>query len=74
MSVRGIGDRWLAGEAIEGVTFHRHDPVEIFVGRHEGQFGRIELLMDVEPEARYLVKLDEAGRLVPVNQSALRRR
>jgi len=74
MSVRGIGDRWLAGETIDGVTLHRHDPVEIVAGRHEGQFGRIELLMDVEPEARYLVKLDEAERLVPVNQSALRRR
>ena len=74
MSVRGIGDRWLAGEPIEGVSVHRHDAGEIVAGRHEGQFGRIELLMDVDPEARYLVKLDEAERLVPVNQSALQRR
>jgi hypothetical protein len=74
MSVRGIGDRWLAGEAIDGVAFQRHDPVGIVGGRHEGQTGRIELLMNVEPEARYLVKLDDGERLVPVNQSALRMR
>jgi hypothetical protein len=74
MSVRGIGDRWLAGDVIEGVSMRRHDAVQIVAGRHEGQPGLIELLMDLQPEARYLVKLDQGGRLVPVNQSALRLR
>ena len=71
MTLRGIGDRWLAGESIDGVSFQRHDAVAISAGRHEGKTGHIELLMDVEPEARYLVKLEVDGRLVPVSESAL---
>lgn len=74
MTLRGIGDRWLAGEEIDGVSYHRHDTVDILDGKHEGKTGRIELLMDVGPEARYLVKLEPDGRLVPVGESALRRR
>ena len=73
MTLRGIGDRWLAGEQIEGVSFHRHDAVEVAAGKHAGKTGRIELLMDVEPEARYLVELRPDGRLTPVNESALRK-
>lgn len=74
MNIRGLGDRWLAGEAIDGVVFQRHDSVEVLTGRFEGEHGRIELLMDVEPEARYLVKVATSERLVPIAQSALRRR
>lgn len=74
MTLRGIGDRWLAGEKIDGVSLQRHDAVDISAGRHEGEIGRVELLMDVQPEARYLIKLAQSGRLVPVSESALRRR
>lgn len=74
MTHRGIGDRWLAGEQIDGVAFQRHDAVEVSTGRHQGATGRIELLMALEPEARYLVKLEPNGRLAPVAQSALQRR
>lgn len=28
MSSRGLGDRWLAGERIPGVTFALNDPVQ----------------------------------------------
>lgn len=73
MDMRGIGDRWLADETIDGVGFRRHDIVEIMTGKYEGEIGRIELLMDLAPEARYLVKLTSSGRMVPVAQSALQR-
>jgi len=73
MQMRGLGDRWLAGERIDGVSFQRHDAVEVMMGRYEGEAGRIELLMDLEPEARYLVKLASEERMVPVTQSSLRK-
>ena len=73
MDIRGIGDRWLAGERIDGVSFQRHDAVEVMMGRYEGETGRIELLMDLGPETKYLVKLGAGERMVPVMQSALRK-
>ena len=73
MSLRGIGDRWLAGEAIPGVTFGHNEAVEITKGEHEGHAGAVILLMALHPEPRYLVQLREGRRDVRVSQSALRR-
>jgi len=72
MSARGAGDRWLAGELPEGVTFAHHDVVEITAGRHDGESGVVVLLLGLHPEPRYLVALGAGRRDVPVRQSALR--
>lgn len=74
MSLRGIGDRWLAGEPVSGVTFHHNDAVEITTGEHAGSAGVILLLMGLRPEPRYLVELRRERRDVRVPQSSLRRR
>lgn len=71
MSVRGAGDRWLAGERVDGVRFALHDRVEITSGARAGNAGAIILLLALAPEPRYLVSLDASGD-VRVRQSALR--
>ena len=66
----GVGDRWLAGEALEGVRFAAPDAVEVLIGRREGDAGTILLLVALEPEPAYLVQLGSAR--VRLAQSALR--
>lgn len=70
MSVRGAGDRWLAGELPPGVVFRLHDRVEITDGRFAGRAGTVALLIAVSPEPSYLVSSGAAD--VRVRQSALR--
>jgi hypothetical protein len=72
MSAPGAGDRWLAGELPEGVTFAHHDTVDITVGRYAGESGVVVLLLSLDPEPRYLVALGAGRGDVPVWQSALR--
>lgn len=72
MSLRGIGDRWLAGERIEGVLFGRGDTVSIAGGERAGERGTIVLLLDLAPEPLYLVELAAGRRDLKVRQSALR--
>ena len=71
MSVRGMGDRWLAGERLPGVTFALHDRVQIAAGRHAGAMGGILLLTGLHPEPTYLVALG-ADATARVRQSVLR--
>ena len=73
MSLRGIGDRWLGGDSVPGVTFGHNDTVEITTGEHAGASGVILLLMAMRPEPKYLVQLRDGGGDVRVLQSALRR-
>jgi hypothetical protein len=73
MTIRGAGDRWLAGEKPDGVAFAHNEAVEITVGRHAGEAGAIVLLLALAPEPRYLVELGSGGGDVHVPQSALRR-
>ena len=70
MTTRGLGDRWLAGETIEGVAFGHHARVQVVEGTRAGARGIVLLLMAVEPEPRYLVQL-ESGEQVPFRESAL---
>ena len=72
MNARGAGDRGLAGERPDGVTFAHHDTVDITEGRHAGASGVVVLLLALEPEPRYLVALEGGRGDVPVRQSALR--
>lgn len=73
MTLRGLGDRWLAGEPVPGVAFGPHDPVDVVDGRHAGEQGTIVLLVGMHPEPGYLVRFP-SGRDARVRQSSLRPR
>jgi hypothetical protein len=68
---QGIGDRWLAGEAVPGVRFALHDAVEVVGGQFDGEHGSITLLMLLTPEPSYLVSIRSRGD-VRIRQSSLR--
>ncbi len=59
----GLGDRWLAGEALPGVRFALHDAVRVAAGEHAGASGTILLLARVAPEVEYVVRLRGGGEL-----------
>lgn len=68
----GLGDRWMAGEALPGVRFGMHARVRITEGPRAGVTGTVLLLIAVEPAPRYAVALDGAGApVVKVAQGAL---
>jgi hypothetical protein len=71
VELRGVGDRWMAGERVDGVTFGPRAPVEITGGAHAGTRAVVALLADVREEPVYLVELD-AGGVARVRQSWLR--
>lgn len=66
---RGLGDRWLAGEMVDGVRFEHGAAVEIASGRYAGRRGTVALLMDLGEDPLYLVDLGESA--VRVRQSDL---
>ena len=73
MDVRGIGDRWMAGEEIPGVTFALNDQVEILEGPNAGEGGSVIFLVALRPEPLYLVERGSGKGDVRLRQSALRR-
>ena len=73
MSLRGPGDRWLAGEPVDGVEFEQYAPVQITSGSHAGQSGSVALLLNLQTDPLYLVTLPFGAGDVRVRQSALRR-
>jgi len=58
---RGAGDRWLAGEQVDGVAFAHHARVLIARGTDAGRAGHVALLLALRPQPRYLVALDGGG-------------
>ena len=72
MTIRGLGDRWLAGDAVPGVAFAHNQAVEILTGSRARERGTIALLLAVEPEPLYLVALGDGRGDVRVRQSGLR--
>ena len=72
MTIRGLGDRWLAGDAVPGVVFAHNQSVEILTGPRAQERGTIALLLGVEPEPIYLVALGDGRGDVRVRQSGLR--
>lgn len=68
----GLGDRWMAGERLPGVTYAQHDRVVLTVGPQAGTRGTVLLLLAVAPEPAYLVTLDGGAGEVRVRQDALR--
>ena len=67
------GDRWLAGEPIDGVSLELHARVRIVEGRHAGKTGSVAFLMNLEGDPLYLVELSAGTGDVRVPQSALER-
>ena len=57
MNIRGQGDRWLAGEPIQGVQLEHRAAVEIIGGPHAGQTGSVAFLMSLDADPLYLVEL-----------------
>ena len=72
MNVRGAGDRWLAGDLVDGVRFAHHQSVSVVAGVHRGEFGMVLLLVTLTPEPRFLVRLASGAGDVRVAQSMLR--
>lgn len=68
----GIGDRWLAGEPVDGISFAHHERVRIVQGPHAGVVGTVALLLGVTPEPSYLISLGTGGD-ARVRQSGLER-
>ena len=68
--MKGSGDRWLAGETVEGVAFAHGARVEVAGGALDGRRGRIALLIALGADPAYLVTLDGGGD-VRVRQSSL---
>jgi hypothetical protein len=68
----GLGDRWLAGEPLEGVRFALHDAVEILEGRCRGARGTVVLLLATRPEPLYLVTVGSGAGDVRIRQTDLR--
>lgn len=67
----GIGDRWLAGYAIEGVAFGPGASVEFVRGPRMGARATVLLLVSVATEPTYRVRA-ASGDELHVRQSALR--
>ena len=70
MELRGVGDRWMAGEPVPGVQFGMREAVEITGGPRTGERGTVLLLVDVAAEPVYFVELP-VGAVVRVRQSQL---
>jgi hypothetical protein len=68
---QGVGDRWLAGEAVAGVRFGHHDAVVVTRGRWEGRTGLVALLLGLGDDPLYLVQLPGEAAGARVRQSAL---
>ena len=72
MTLRGAGDRWLAGESIAGVAFAHNEPVDIVSGPHTAQRGVVIVLINLDADPLYLIALGSGGGDVRVRQSQLR--
>ena len=72
MNRRGVGDRWLAGEKLAGVSFALNDEVEIVAGPEAGEGGAVILLLNIDPDPLYLIELGSGRGDRRVRQSALR--
>ena len=70
MTKSDIGQAFLNGDAIDGVSFSHNDYVKILSGIHEGDFGSLVTVVSLAPEPRYIVEL-ESGRDGEVLQSEI---
>ena len=54
-----LSHRWTTRDPIGGVAFARDEGVRVVAGTYTGAAGTVVGLLEVEPEARYLVRLAE---------------
>jgi hypothetical protein len=73
IEIRGVGDRWLDGEKIDGVDFPLHARVMITVGKYAGMTGTVAFLMNLDEDPLYLVELSAGTGDVRVRGAGLRR-
>ena len=66
----GLGDRWLAGEAVEGVAFGPGQQVTFARGPRAGERATVLLLVAVQPAPTYRVRT-ASGDELHVRQPAL---
>jgi hypothetical protein len=71
--IRGVGDRWLAGEPIEGVEFPLNAHVMLTLGWHAGKTGTVAFLMNLDGDPMYLVELRDGSGDVRVRGGGMRR-
>ncbi|MEJ7812350.1 MAG: hypothetical protein WKG32_18210 [Gemmatimonadaceae bacterium] len=71
-TLRGLGDRWLAGERVADVAFGHHERVRIATGPLAGAEGLVALLLGLTPEPIYLVTLGPTAGDARVRQADLR--
>ena len=67
----GVGDRWLAGETVDGVAFGPGQQVALARGPRAGERATVLLLVAVQPAPTYRVRT-AAGDELLVRQPALR--
>ena len=74
VSHAGAGDRWLAGEPLAGVAFGPGQSVALARGTRAGARATVLLLVALEPEPLYRVRVQDASGAsdeLHVRQSAL---
>ena len=71
--IRGLGDRWLDGEPIDGVDFPLHARVMLTLGRHAGKTGTVAFLMNLDEDPLYLVELKDGSGDLRVRGGGMRR-
>jgi len=72
MTLRGAGDRWLAGEGIDGIAFAHKESVDVVSGPHKGRRGTVIVLINLDADPLYLLALSAGGGDVRARQSQLR--
>ena len=70
-SFQELIERWMAGEALQGVEYELNDLVEVLAGTHAGERGTVIAPVEFEPEPVFVVELS-TGTDVEVAQSLLR--
>jgi hypothetical protein len=73
LEIRGVGDRWLDGERIDGIEFPLNARVVITTGRYAGKAGTVAFLMNLDEDPLYLVELSDGTGDVRVRGAGLRR-
>ncbi|MDH3998187.1 MAG: KOW motif domain-containing protein [Desulfuromonadales bacterium] len=67
-----IDEPWSLGESVPEIQFQLEDTVEVLKGKHTGKTGKVVSLIEILPETRYLLKLDN-GLLSNVLESQIKR-
>ena len=67
-----LESKWFSGEEISNVLFQLNQTVEIGSGTYEGNKGAIISLLQIEPEVRYFIEI-ENGESLSVLQTQIKK-